>query len=104
MEKKQVRQKSVDIQERFFYAINLLKSSKKIKSLKAFCEEYGLLKHRYYNIRTGLRNPEKTNKPNGGMNYKFIDIDAIAYLVEDYDISADWILNGKGGIFNKKGA
>ena len=103
MEKKQVRQKSVEIQERFFYAIDLLLQSRKIKSLTAFCNQYGLLMHRYSNIRTSLRSPEKTNVENSGRNYKFIDLDAIAYLVEDYGISPEWILTGKGGMFTKKG-
>ena len=30
---------------------------------------------------------------------KFIDIDALSYLVADYKVSADWLLRGKGGMF-----
>ena len=56
----------------------------------------------YYNVRTSLTNPEKPNEYNSGRNYKVIDLDTIAYLMEDYDISADWLLTGKGGVFNKK--
>ena len=96
MEAKTVRPQANDIQIRFFQALDLLIESKELKSLAAFCNEYGLHRPKYSNIRT----LSKEGKP--GTGYKLIDIDALAYLVKNYGISADWLLLGIGGMFKAK--
>jgi hypothetical protein len=93
MEAKTVRPKAQEIQERFFQALNLLIESGKIKGMQSFCTEYDLHRPTYSNIRTMVTD----GKP--GTGYKFIDIDALSYLVDDYGISADWLLSGRGGMF-----
>lgn len=37
-----------------------------------------------------------------GTGYKVIDIDALSYIVQDYKVSADWLLTWRGGMFRKK--
>ncbi len=93
MEAKTIRPKVHEIQKRFFEAIDILIESKKITGLLPFCKEYNLHRPKYSNIRSLV----KENKP--GTGYKLIDIDALAYLVDDYKISADWLLTGRGGMF-----
>lgn len=94
MDPKTIRPKAGEIQQRFFQAIDLLISSDKIKSLQAFCTDYGLHRPKYSNLRTRTNDPTKP-----GTGYKFIDIDALAYLAKDFGISSDWLLLGKGGMF-----
>ncbi len=97
METKVVRTQVKAIQSRFFEALDVLIDSGKVGGgLKAFCEKYELHRPKYSNIRTYVKDE---NKP--GTGYKFIDIDALAYLVRDYGISADWLLLGRGGMFSK---
>jgi len=40
-----------------------------------------------------MKEPEKISR------YKFIDIQALYYLVKDYKISAHWLLTGEGDVF-----
>ena len=96
MEAKTVRPQAHAIQRRFFEALDLLIETDRIKSLAEFCADHGLHRPKYSNIRTHLKDP---NKP--GTGYKFIDIDAIAYLVKDFGISSEWLLLGKGGMLPK---
>lgn len=95
MEVKPVRPAAQEIQKRFFEAIDMLISADKIKSLAAFCNEHGLHRPKYSNLRT------LANEGKPGTGYKFIDIDALSYLVKDHNISADWLLTGKDGMFKK---
>lgn len=82
-----------NIQRRFFEALDLLIETGRIKSLQAFCNEYELHRPKYSNIRTAINEPSKP-----GTGYKFIDIDALAYLVRDYGVSSEWLLEGKGSM------
>jgi len=96
MEAKVVRPQVEAIQARFFEALEMLIESNELSGLKAFCDTYELHRPKYSNIRTYLRDK---NKP--GTGYKLIDIDALAYLVRDFNVSSDWLLLGKGGMFRK---
>jgi DNA polymerase/3'-5' exonuclease PolX len=96
MDAKVIRPKAQDIQDRFFQAVDMLIESGKVKSLQAFCKDYGLHRPKYSNLRTRSKDPEKV-----GTGYKFIDVDALAYLVRDFKVSSDWLLIGKGGMFRK---
>ena len=97
MESKTVRPQAKAIQERFFQAIDMLIESGKIKSLSSFCTDHGLHRPKYSNIRTFSKNQNMI-----GTGYKFIDIDALSYLVADFGVSSDWLLLGKGGMFRNK--
>jgi hypothetical protein len=86
MDPRPIRPVAAEIQNRFFKALNVLIRQGKIHTLNSFCLKYGLHKSKYYELRDGG-------------NYKFIDIDALNYLVKDYGVSADWLLTGKGTMF-----
>lgn len=96
METKTVRPQAYDVQKRFFEALEILIESGKIRGLQTFCVEYGLHRPKYSNLRTYMKD---NSKP--GTGYKFIDLDALSYIVQDYKVSADWLLTGKGGMFQK---
>jgi len=95
MEVKPVRPQAKAIQDRFFEAIDILIAEGRLAGLQTFCKEYGLHRPKYSNIRTMSKDPGK------GTGYKFIDIDALSYLVRDYNISSDWLLLGRGKMFVK---
>lgn len=94
MAKENVSKKTKDIQSRFFQALERLIDSGKLKGLQTFCKQYDLQRPKYSNLRSAEKSPD-ANAP----GYKFIDIDALAYLVEDFGVSADWLLIGEGGMF-----
>lgn len=100
MDQKIIRPQVHDIQKRFFQALDTLIQGGRIRGLKTFCNQYGLHRPKYSNIRTGIRNEGKVDNRDSG--YKLIDIDAMAYLVSDYGVSADWLLLGRGGMFRTK--
>jgi hypothetical protein len=95
MEAKVVRPEAHNVQRRFFEAIEMLIDLGRMNSLAAFCSEYGLHRPKYSNIRTAINDPSKP-----GTGYKFIDIDALAYLVRDYGVSSEWLLVGKGDMLS----
>lgn len=94
MEAKIIRPQAKEIQSRFFQAIELLIKSGKLAGLQTFCKEHGLHRPKYSNLRSAEINSD-VNAP----GYKFIDIDALAYLVADFGISSDWLLLGMGPMF-----
>jgi hypothetical protein len=96
MEAKTVRNRAKEVQHRFFEALDMLISQGKIASLQSFCDEYGLHRPKYSNLRTASKDESKP-----GTGYKFIDIDALSYLVADFRVSADWLLRGSGGMFRR---
>lgn len=81
-----VSAKGIEITNRFFQAIDIMKAQGKIKSLRAITERYGLNYGNFYSIR---KNPETF----------ILKPELIARLIEDYNVSSDWILLGKGQPF-----
>lgn len=82
-------QDGIDITRRFFKAIEELKARKEIRGLGTFTNRYNINR---WNLITVRDNPENsTLKP-----------EYIAYLVDGYGVSAEWLLLGKGGIFAQK--
>lgn len=96
MEAKTIRPQAKAIQTRFFQAIELLIESGKLSGLQPFCNEYGLHRPKYSNLRSAEVNPSLNVNLAG---YKCIDIDALAYLAADFGISSDWLLLGRGPMF-----
>ncbi|MDR1881770.1 MAG: hypothetical protein LBR26_03190 [Prevotella sp.] len=95
--KKSINPQAIEIQKRFFEALDLLIDTKQCGGLQTFCKEHDLNRVKYSNIRTELRKPNEA-KAN---NYKVIDLDALAWLCKDYNVSSDWILLNKGNMFKR---
>ena len=70
--KKSINPKAIEIQRRFFTALELVIASKQLKGLKTFCENHDLNRTKYSRIKNELDKPLEATK------YKMIDIDALA--------------------------
>lgn len=81
-----VSDKGVEITNRFFQAIDILKSQKKIKSMREVTERYGL---NYGNFHTMKTHPETY----------ILKPELIANISNDFGISTEWIILGNGDIF-----
>lgn len=88
--KKTINPQVIDIQKRFFTAIQMAKEVGRTTGLKSFCEDHNLNLVKYYRVKGGLGKPIKE------MHYKSIDIDALLYVCHDFGVSADWLLLGRG--------
>lgn len=88
--KKSINPQVIDIQKRFFQALQLAKEVGRTTGLKPFCEAHNLNTVKYYRIKNDL------GKPIEQMHYKVIDIDALLYLCRDFGVSPEWLLLGKG--------
>lgn len=80
------QQDRVNITGRFFAAIDELKARKTIRGLATFTNRYNINRWNLINVRD---NPANT----------ILRPEYIAYLVEGYNVSAEWILLGKGQMF-----
>ena len=87
---KNINQQAIEIQRRFFEAIELAKTLKRTSGIKEFCITHNLNRTKYYRVKSLL------NKPPTEMHYKSIDIDALHYLCRDFGVSPTWLLLGKG--------
>ncbi|GAD04525.1 hypothetical protein HQ45_06745 [Porphyromonas crevioricanis] len=88
--KKSINPQVIEIQKRFFDAIAMAKALGRTTGLKSFCEAHNLNLVKYYRIKGDF------GKPIDEMHYKEIDIDALAYICEDFGISPQWLLLGRG--------
>lgn len=84
-----VSNQGVEITNRFFQAIDILKVQKRIKSVRQITEMYNLNYGNFYSIR---KNPETF----------ILKPELIARLSLDFGISIEWIMLGKGSIFDSK--
>lgn len=76
----------IEITNRFFRALDMIKAQKRIRGMQTFTRLYG---ENYWNFHTchkeGLR----------------IKQEWLTYLVRDFDVSAVWLLTGNGNMFTK---
>ena len=94
--KKSINQKALSIQRRFFEALDFAISSGASSGLKGFCEDHNFNRTKYSKIRSCI------GKPIDEMTYKLIDIDALACLCDDFGVSTDWLLLGRGEMLKTK--
>lgn len=76
------------IVKRFFEAIYALKAQKAIRGKQTFTAKYGINR---WNLNTLEKNPESD----------IMQIAWLSYLVNDYGISAKWLITGKGEMFKE---
>lgn len=82
-------QDGIDITNRFFTAIEELKKRKVIRGLGTFTNKYNINR---WNLITVRDNPQNS----------VLKPEYISYLVEGYDISAEWLLLGSGAMFKSE--
>lgn len=96
--KKSVNNEALEIQRRFFMAVETLIANGTMQGgLKGFCEAHDLNRPKYAKIKTSI------GKPVEDMTYKVIDIDALSAICRDYSVRAEWLLLGQGAMFKKGG-
>lgn len=78
----------VAITKRFFLALDVLIGKRTIRGLKTFTDLYGI---NYWNFSTLRKEPTK----------RMLKSEWLMYLVSDFDIDAEWLLTGVGGMFKK---
>lgn len=76
---------------RFFEALQRLKDDRKIRGKQTFTREYNI-------NRWNMNTLEKDHSRD------IFQPAWLTYLVEDYDVSAQWLLTGKGEFYRKKKA
>lgn len=75
------------VTRRFFEAIDMIKVQKRIRGLQTFTRAYNI---NHWDLNTVKSNPDRS----------VLKPEWIVYLIRDYNISAEWILLGKGNMFN----
>lgn len=80
-----------DITLRFFSALDRLKADKVIHGVSNFTSRYGIDRRNLYQLK---KDPERD----------IFKTWWLSALVADYNVSANWLLTGKGSFYtNKKG-
>jgi hypothetical protein len=82
-------EENTKVVERFFEALHTLKEEKIIKSKLAFTSRYAINRRNLWLL--------EQDKSRG-----IFQIAWLTYMVNDYGISAEWLLTGKGEMFNEK--
>ena len=79
---------TLQINDRFFEAIALLKRRRELGGLNGFAKKYGVVLGNLYTIKSQRQGAIKT--------------EYLMFLVRDYGISGDWLLTGQGNMFKQK--
>ena len=79
---------SIKIIHRFYEVIEILKQTKQIRGVKTFTDLYGINR---WNFITVSKTPESD----------MFQLNWIEHLVRDFNVSADWIMTGRGEMFGK---
>ncbi len=74
------------ITERFFQSIELLTQLRKIRGLNTYTTRYNINR---WNLITVRNNPQKS----------ILKPEWLVPLVEDFNVSAEWLLTGRGNIY-----
>lgn len=77
---------SQQIVRRFFEALEMLKAMRVIRGIQTFTDEHGIDRRNLYQLRT--------DKSRG-----LLKVEWLAILVEEYGVSARWLLTGRGAMF-----
>lgn len=76
----------VEISKRFFEAVDMLRTQKKVRGLKTITDEIGANQGNTQIVKSSPAN--HVLKP-----------ELLAYLVRQYNVSAEWLLCGTGNMF-----
>ena len=78
----------IKITERFFEALDMVIVQKKIRGLQTFTRNHGINRWNFITIRD---NKETT----------WLKPEYLTYVIQDFGVSANWLLTGEGGMFDK---
>ncbi|OFY44096.1 MAG: hypothetical protein A2X18_07455 [Bacteroidetes bacterium GWF2_40_14] len=81
-----ISQTAVEINNRFFLAVQTLKDQKEIRGLQTLTREWQINRWNLISVRD---EPSK----------RVIKVEYLTYLVRDYKINAEWLLTGFGKMF-----
>lgn len=87
-EEMKISNEGIDITKRFFEAIDMLKAQGRIRGLQTFTNEYDINR---WNLNKVKANPDTS----------FLKTEWIYYLCKNYNISAEWIILGTGGMLKQ---
>ena len=73
------------IKARFFEAVNMLIAMRVIRGKKTFCNDHDINRGTFYYVEKG--------------RYEFSNPSWLTFLVNDYKVSATWLLTGRGKMF-----
>lgn len=79
-------QECIDITRRFFEALEAIRTQKRMRGLKTFTDMYG----------ENFRNVWVIRKEDRRIKQEWL-----TYLVRDFNVSATWLVTGKGRMFTK---
>lgn len=74
------------ITKRFFLVLDVTISQRRIRGLKTFTDKHGI---NYWNFSTLKKEQNK----------RMIKPEWLAYIVEDFNVNAEWLLTGVGNMF-----
>lgn len=94
--KKNFNPTAVAIVGRFIQALNYAVEMRIIDGVTPWCIEHGFNRTKYNALRASY------NGNGGTLNYKGIDVDALAAACRDFGVSAEWLLLGRGQMIEPK--
>lgn len=80
--------KSIKVIERFYQALDMAVSSKKIRGIKTFTDIHGIDRRALYKVR---KNPASDA----------FQMSWLSYIISDFKISAKWLMSGEGGMLEQ---
>ena len=80
---------SIEIIDRFFEALDFLIANKQIRGIKTFTERYGINRWNFNTVRKERHRD-------------IFQLSWLSYMINDFGISAEWLMSGKGGMLSKK--
>lgn len=82
-----ISKEGILITQRFFEALDMIIAQGKIRGLQTFTKQYSINR---WNMITIKNNPETS----------ILKPEYLTYLVRDFGVSAEWLLTGKGKVFD----
>lgn len=83
----------LEFNKRVLYCMQELKALNLITSIKDFVQSCGVVYQRYTEMDRAYRQGRSDSR------YKTVEIEVVHELVTKYNVSADWLVTGRGSIF-----